>query len=83
MPRPTYQVEVIPETVGQYTEQNDSDKNEIYEGMRIHQLSVLTGAKDIDFIGVVKFYDGTWWVDSGTDAVELFNETCENTIIRE
>ncbi|MBU3111978.1 YopX family protein [Clostridium lacusfryxellense] len=73
--------QVIPESVGQYSEQNDVNGNEIYEGMNVRQVNVLVGTKDRDFTGVVKFYDGTWWIDSGTDAVELFTETCKNTII--
>ncbi|MFT5872799.1 MAG: hypothetical protein ACI8WT_001736 [Clostridium sp.] len=73
--------EIIPESVGQYTEQNDINGNEIYEGMDVFQVNILGATEDRDFIGEVKFYDGTWWIDSGTDAVKLFSETCENTII--
>jgi hypothetical protein len=73
--------EIIPGSVGQYTEQNDVNGNEIYEGMDVRQVNVLVGTKDRDFTGEVKFYDGTWWIDNNVDAVELFSETCENTII--
>jgi len=65
----------------QYTEQNDINGNEIYEGDIVHQVSVLIGSPDIDFTGEVKFYDGSWWIDNGKNAVFLFNEACENTII--
>lgn len=83
MPRPMYQVEIVPETLGQYTEQKDITEHEIYEGMVVHQVSVLVSSPDIDFTGEVKFYDGSWYIDNGKDAVLLFNETCENTIVKE
>ena len=73
--------EIIPESIGQYTEQKDIEGNEIYEGMTVQQISVLIGSLDIDFTGQVQFYDGTWWIDNGIDAVGLFNEACKNTII--
>lgn len=65
----------------QYTEQNDINGNEIYESHLVHQVSVLIGSPDIDFTGEVKFYDGSWWIDNGQDAVLLFNEACENEIL--
>ncbi|EDS77088.1 conserved hypothetical protein [Clostridium botulinum C str. Eklund] len=55
----------------------------IFEEMTVHQKSVVTGSPDIDIIGEVKFYDGSWWIDNGTAAVQLFNENCENKIIEE
>lgn len=70
-------------TLMQYTEQNDINGDEIYDGMIVHQVSVLVGSPDIDFTGEVKFYDGSWYIDNGKDAVLLFNETCENTIVDE
>ena len=73
--------EIISETIGQYTEQNDVNGDEIYEGMTVHQVAVLIGAPEIDFTGEVKFYAGSWWIDNKKDAVLLFNEACENTII--
>ena len=74
---------VIPETIGQYTEIKDINDKEIYEKMTVHQYSVLIGSPEIDFVGEVKFYDGTWYIDNGTDSVELFNEACENKIVED
>lgn len=68
-------------TLGQYTGENDVNGNEIYGGMQVHQVAVLIGSQDIDFVGEVKFNEGSWWIDSGEDAVYLFNEGCENTIV--
>ena len=65
----------------QFAEQNDINRNEIYEGDIIHQVVVLPGSPNIDFTGEVKFYDGSWWVDNGKEAILLFNEACENEII--
>lgn len=71
--------EVILSTVGQDTEINDVDGDRIYEGMIVHQKSVLVGSPNIDFTGEVKFYDGVWFIDNfiKQEAVPLFNETCE------
>ena len=63
------------------TEQNDIDGNSIYGGDYVRQYSVLTGSPEIDFTGEVKFYDGSWYIDEGTDSLPLFNETCELEIL--
>lgn len=62
------------------SEMNDMNGNPIFEGNKVHQVGTVTGC-DIDFTGEVKFYDGTWYIDNGSNAVELFNECCENYII--
>ena len=69
------------ETGRRYTELNDINGDDICEGMTVHQVSVLTGSEEIDFTGEIKFYDGTWYIDNGSDAKPLFSESCENTII--
>lgn len=63
-----------------HPEQKDIDGDDIFEGNIVHQLGVMPGC-DIDFTGEVKFYDGAWYIDNGTDAVELFSECAENKII--
>lgn len=75
--------EVIPETVGQDTECNDIDGDSIFEGMTVNQKSAVLGDEDIDFTGEVKFYDGSWWIDNGNDAILLCNEIRENKIIED
>jgi hypothetical protein len=65
----------------QYTELNDVYGDNIYEGDIIHQKSVVIGSVDINFTGEVKFYNGSWWIDSGDNVVYLFNVNCENKII--
>ena len=70
-------------TLGQYAEWKDIDGDNIFEGMTVNQKSVLTGDKDIDFTGEVKFYDGCFWIDNGKDAVLLCDEIRENKIIEE
>jgi hypothetical protein len=65
-----------------HPEEKDIDGEDIFEGNTVHQMGVIPGC-DIDFTGEVKFYNGAWYVDSGTDAVELFNECAENKIVVE
>ena len=74
---------VIPDTIGQYTEMKDVNDKEIYEKMSVHQYSVLIGNPEIDFTGIVEFYDGSWHIDNGVDSVLLFNESCENKIVED
>ena len=67
----------------QYTEQNDHDGNEIYDGFSVRQYTVVPcpQAEEIDFTGTVKMVDGTWCIDDGEDALPLFNENCELEIV--
>lgn len=65
----------------QCTELNDVDGNKIYEGDIVCQKSMIINNSDINFIGEVKFYNGSWWIDNGNNTNYLFNENCENKII--
>jgi uncharacterized phage protein (TIGR01671 family) len=75
-------IEVQENSVGQYTGINDINGNMIFEGMEVHQLGTVTG-DDTDFTGIVVFDEGCWWIDNSKDAVRLWSETAENTIIKE
>lgn len=72
-----------PRKESRYTGINDVNGYRIYEGNIVYQKSVLVGSPDIDFEGEVKFYDGSWWIDDGKSAIYLFNESCENKIVKE
>lgn len=75
-------LEVINGTIGQYTEQNDIDGNEIYEGMIVNQKSVLVGDNEnIDFTGYVRLLEGCWLIDNGKNVIPLWSEHRENKII--
>ncbi|MEY7999141.1 YopX family protein [Clostridium sp. Mt-5] len=65
----------------QYTELNDVNGNNIYEGDIVSQKSVINSCQNIDFTGEVKFYNGSWQIDSGNTTIYLFNENCENKVI--
>jgi len=72
MPRPIYQVEVIPETVGSYTGINDKYHKEIYKGDIVKRTSMAIGG--IDITGAVDFSECTYWIGSVGDAVRLYSE---------
>lgn len=70
---------VKPETVGQFIDRQDSNGTYIYEGDKIQKTAVIMG--DHDFFGVVKFREGSFWIDNGREAIPVFCETAELKVI--
>ena len=58
----------------QGTEINDSFGNEIYEADIVNVVEPLVGGRESNFIGIVKFDEGSWWVDNAKEAIQLFDE---------
>lgn len=77
---PNY-IEVNKETVGQATDSNDIDGNRIFEGDRVLQRAVLVGDDMKDFIGYVKFLEGSWVIENKDGAIPLWSEHRENTVL--
>lgn len=74
---------VDPETVGQFAGlRDDKNENKIFEKDIVHTIGVIPGVT-IDDIGIVKFIDGSYIVESlnGNEGWELFQEGAEIKII--
>ena len=74
-----------------WTELEDVDGVEIYGGHVVEQSFTEFGSTErifdnppddlTSFIGEVKMYDGSWWIDSGSWAIPLFSELNPNKVI--
>lgn len=65
--------------IEQYTGVNDYNNQEIYEDDIIVATAMVPGDQDI--VGVVKYYEGTYWIDNGKTAIRLFSETLKLEVI--
>lgn len=65
--------------VGQYTNINDINNVEIYEGDIVRSDATCIGG--VDFVGIAKFYDGCFVIDNGKDAIPLFSELDTRTVL--
>lgn len=65
----------------QYTNKDDVDKKEIYQGFIIERKAGAPG--DIEIIGVVEPLECAWWIMNHKEkiGVPLFSETAIDTII--
>ncbi|MED4545078.1 YopX family protein [Lysinibacillus sphaericus] len=64
----------------EYTGLKDKNGSEVYE-MHVVKVEIPVVSVNEDFIGKVKMYEGRWWVDNGNDAIPLWSETNEITVL--
>jgi hypothetical protein len=62
-----------------YSGITDKNKEEIYTDFIVKRTSMTPGG--IDFVGLVTFAEGRFWIDNGQQAVPLFSEADELDIL--
>ena len=80
-----YVVEIVPETVGQYTDLNDKNDRKIFRGDIIKITNDKRDAREFDInigIGLVEFFDGFWCI-SGQINNSLYDikNICQNILL--
>lgn len=64
----------------QYTGLKDKHGTEIYERDIVKAEMPVISVNE-DFIGRVEMFEGRWWIDNGHDAIPLWSETYEITVL--
>lgn len=79
--RDSWDIEIMQGKKMQYTGINDSFGKEIYEADIVNVVDPLVGGRKENFIGIVEFDEGCWWVDNSREAIKLFDECNDIEVI--